>query len=114
MSNGTSKAGEIASESAYVVHDKAGRIVHAHTVTHYKGAPETPRKEVEAMVLATAKQFGHKTEGLTVAAVAMKDLDLSAPVRFDLKTRKLVRVEPKAKSAPRKAAKQKSKKKARR
>jgi hypothetical protein len=104
MSNSKSKVGEIASESAYVVHDKTGRIIHAHTVTHYKGAQAMTPKEEKAIVLAAAKQFGHKTEGVTVAAVALKDLDFSAPLRMDLKTSKLMRVGPKAKSAPSKSA----------
>jgi hypothetical protein len=111
MSNGTSNADEIASESAYVVHDKSGRIVHAHTVTHYKGAQPMTRKEEEAIVRASAKQFGHKMDQLSVAAVSPKDLDLSSPLRFDLKTRKLARGEAKATSAPRKGAKKKTAKK---
>lgn len=110
MSDNTSKTGEIASESAYVVHDKTGRIIHAHTVTHYKGAQAMTRKEEKAVVLAAAKQFGHKTEGFTVAAVALKDLDFSAPLRMDIKTSKLVQVAPKTKSTPRKSASSKTKK----
>lgn len=106
MQNRTPNAPEITSESVYVVYDtKTGRIVHVHTVRNYRGARGSNRKEEEAQVLATAKQFGHKIEELKVLGVSPKDLDLTVPQRVDLKTLRLTRVEAKTKTSSSKTTK---------
>ena len=118
MQNGLPTEPEIASESAYVLYDsRTGQIAHGHTIKNYKGARKITRKEEEQTVFAAAEQFGHKMAGLKLLSVPLKDFDFSVPVRVDLKTVKLIRLEvigPPRKSGPGKSTKRKPKAKTKR
>jgi hypothetical protein len=108
MLNGTNPP-EIASESVYVVYEtKTGRIVNVHTVTNFKGGRGQNSKEEQSRILAAAKGFGLRTEGLKVLAVTGR-VDLTVPTRVDLKTGKLTGTEAAKKSASSKRGKRKPK-----
>ena len=112
MLNGTNPP-EIASESVYVVYEtKTGRIVNVHTVTNFKGGRGQNSKEEQSRILAAAKGFGLNTEGLKVLAVS-GHVDLTVPLRVDLKTGRLTGTEGGAKkTASSKTGKRKARAKA--
>jgi hypothetical protein len=92
-SQSTQSTQRIHSTQSYVVFDRAGTIIHTHTVITVEGAQERPSAEVERRVLELATRRGFEEADLGVIRVDPEQVEPGVRYRVDPAARILIKQE---------------------